>query len=388
MSVLAMAAALLVGHGVMAAHGRSLTIDDFEDRDRRAASGSSWISIADDLMGGASIAHIEVVDTGVDARRALRVTGDVGPSGFAGAWVALDGRGRAVDLSDFQGVRLRLRGNGVVQLALRAGPSPGINYMAALETGPDWKEVDVPFERFASKTAPALDRALVRWLGISVGAGRTGRFEVEVDDVTLYADRNDARLRVQPGPAWTASFQVSPVSDLPKGPWRELARDAADDGKQKRLPDATGLAVLFDDARERVWFRIALQGPLPSRWMGVNLALDVDGDPTNGMAWWGTNQVFRFDRLVTVYGFAAGSGYEGMIGVADAAEVQAGNLQGSGDDRVQIALDEANQAFVIGIPRLALGHATQAPVRVVAAVGSAMQHNDDLPDIGAVLLGR
>src|SRR5688572_7377774 len=116
MSVLAMAAALLVGHGVMAAHGRSLTIDDFEDKDRRAASGLSWISISDDLMGGGSIAELEVVDTGADPRHALRVTGEVAPSGFAGAWVALDGRARATDLSDFQGIRLRIRGNGVVQL--------------------------------------------------------------------------------------------------------------------------------------------------------------------------------------------------------------------------------------------------------------------------------
>jgi hypothetical protein len=386
MSVLAMAAALLVGHGVMAAHGRSLTIDDFEDKDRRAASGLSWISISDDLMGGGSIADLEVIDTGAAPRHALRVTGEIAASGFAGAWVALDGRARAVDLSDFQGIRLRIRGNGVVQLALRAGPSPGVNYMAPMDAGPAWREVDIPFDRFVNKAAPAFDRTSVRWLGVSVGAGRTGRFEVEVDDIALYAGRSDARLRVQDGPTWAAAFQASPVSDLPKGPWRELARDDGDDGKQKRLPDATDLAVCFEDSRERVWFRIALAGPLPSRWMGVNLALDLDGDSTNGMAWWGTNQAFRFDRLVTVYGFATGSGYEGMIGVADAAEVQASNLQGSGGDRVQIALDQAHRAFFIGIPRRALGHPTQAPVRVLAAVGSAMQHNDDLPDTGAAVL--
>lgn len=379
---------LLTANSVLAADRRALTIDDFEDKDRRAASGLSWISIADDLMGGTSSAELQVIDTGPLTRHALRVTGEVATSGFAGAWVALDGRARAADVSDFQGIRLRVRGNGVVQLGLRAGPSPGFNYMAAIEPGPDWKSVEVPFDglRPTNKAAPAFDRASARWLGISVGAGRVGRFDFEIDGVELYTDRSEAQLRVQSGPTWTVAFEASPASDAPKGPWRELARDAPDDGKQKRLPDATDLAVCFKDAQEHVWFRIALAGPIPPRWLGVNLAFDIDGDPTNGMAWWGTNQAFRFDRLVTVYGSATERGYEGMLGIADAAEVQAGNLEGSSGERVRIALDHAKPALVVGIPRGALGNAPTASVRVVAAVGSAMQHNDDVPNSGAAHL--
>lgn len=382
MEILALALAVLIERPV-------LTIDDFANKDLRAAPGLSWISIADDLMGGASHADLEVVGTGA-SRHALRVTGEVAASGFAGAWVALDGRARATDVGDFRGIRLRIRGNGVVQVGLRAGPSSGFNYMAPIDTGPAWKAVEIPFDRLQTtmKAAPAFDRKSARWLGVSVGAGRAGRFEFEIGDVGLYADRDDARLRVQDGPTFTVAFRPTPASELPKGPWMELARDSPADGKQKRLPDATSLAVCFDDAHERVWFRIGLAGPVPSRWLGVNLALDIDGDPTNGMAWWGTNQAFRFDRLVTVYGFATPSGYEGMIGIADAAEVQAGNLQGSSGERVQIVLDHAKPAFVVGIPRRALGAAATAPVRVVAAVGSAMQHNDDVPDTGAAVLPR
>jgi hypothetical protein len=370
--------------------GRALTIDDFEDSDHRAASGLSWISIADDLIGGASISELDVVDIGTASRHALRVTGETTAVGFAGAWVALDGRGRATDVSEFQGIRLRLRGYGAVQVGLRAGPAPGFNYMAPVEAGPDWKPVEIPFDglRATSKAAPIFDRRSARWLGVSVGAGRAGRFEFDVDDVELYTDHRDAELRVQSGPTWTVAFQASPSSELPHGPWRELARDAPDDGKQKRLPDATALAVCFDPAHDRVWFRVALAGPIPRQWLGVNLALDLDGDPTNGMGWWGTNEAFRFDRLVTVYGSKTGSGYQGMLGIADAAEVQHGNLGGSSGERVQIGLDEGTPAFVIGIPRRALGTAATGPVRVVAAVGSALQHNDDVPNSGAALLGR
>jgi len=192
---------------------------------------------------------------------------------------------------------------------------------------------------------------------------------------------------VTEGPTLAQSFRDSPASELPKGPWKELTTDAPDDGKQKRLPDATTLAVGPDDAKGRVWFRIALSGPVPARWVGVNLALDTDGDPNNGMEWWGTNKVFKFDRLVTVYGSATGSGYDGMIGIAEADEVKAGNLMGSKDERVSLVLDRGDPALIVGIPRSALGGLGK-PVRLVAAVGSAFAHNDDVPNEGAAVLAR
>src|SRR6185295_4519171 len=63
------------------------TLDDFEDGDRRAASGLSWIAVADDLMGGASFAELRVTAPGGRSRHALRVAGEVAEKGFAGAWV-------------------------------------------------------------------------------------------------------------------------------------------------------------------------------------------------------------------------------------------------------------------------------------------------------------
>jgi len=367
---------------------RSFTVDDFEDGDRRARPGLSWISIGDDLMGGSSIAELRVVTPGARSQHALRVAGEVAVGGFAGAWVALEGRAKPADVTDFDGIRLRIRGNGPVQLGLRAGAMPGYNYMAAVEAGAEWRQVEVPFTRLqaAGKNTPPIDLRAARWLGIATASGRAGRFEFEIDDVELYTSRDDAQLRVQSAPAFSLHFEPSPASEAPPGPWKDLAQDPPDDGKQKRLPDATALAVCFDDAHDRVWFRITLAGPLPARWFGVNVALDVDGDPSNGMAWWGTNSAFHFDRLVTVYGFEAGSGYDGSIGIADAAEVQAGNMNGARGERVLVVLDSPKHAFVVGIPRTALGTAAQTPIRALAAVGSALQHNDDVPNEGAALL--
>jgi hypothetical protein len=228
----------------------------------------------------------------------------------------------------------------------------------------------------------------VRWLGISTRSGRAGRFDFEIDDVQLYTSRDGAKLRVQSAPTLAVHFEPSPASELPAGPCKELAHDPPDDGKQKRLPDATTLAACFDDAHDRVWFRIEIAGSLPKRWMGANVALDLDGDPSNGMAWWGTNTAFHFDRLVSVYGSETGSAYEGQIGIADAAEVQGGSMNGSRGERVLVVLDSAKPAFLIGIPRSALGTDPKTPVRLLAAVGSAFMHNDDIPNEGAALLTR
>jgi len=369
--------------------GRVLTVDDFQDGDRRAASGLGWISIADDLIGGASTADLEVTRGGRSADRALRVSGEVAPDGFAGAWVALDGLGRSADVSDFAGIRLRVRGPGSLQVALRGGPRAGANYAAPIEARSDWTSVEVPFGTLAAQRpeSPAFDPHSVRWLGVGVRGPRSGRYAFEIDDVGLYAARDDARLRVQDGPIQAMLFDAAGPDALPQCAWKELATEAGDDGKQKRLPDATSVAICADGPPDRAWFRIGLAGPVPARWLGVNLALDLDGDPANGMAWWGTNTAFHFDRLVTAYGSVTGSGYEGTIGIADAADVQAGNMVGPDTGAVRIGLDRAQPAFLVGIPRSALGTGT-APVRLVAAVGSALMHNDDIPNEGAALVAR
>jgi len=384
---------LVTASSAVRAEGRRLSVDDFEDGDRRAASGLSWMAIADDLRGGASFADLDVAEIKAAAAgpgHALRVSGEVTADGFAGAWVALDGGARATDISDFAGIRLRVRGPGGLKVLLRGGPMAGSNYAAPIEARADWTTVEVPFHDLTAQRpgSPALDPKTVRWLGVGVGASRSGHYEFAVDDVELYATRDDARLRVQPGPAMAVLFTAGAAADGPAGPWKELAADPPADGKEKRLPDATALLAHADEAQDLVWFRIPLSGPLPARWFGVNLALDVDGDPTNGMEWWGANKSFRFDRLVTAYGSVADGGYEGTLGIADAALVQQGRMMGAEGDGLRVLLDRAHPAIVVGVPASSLAPSGHGPVRVVAAVGSAFQHNDDVPDEGAAVFAR
>ena len=147
------------------------------------------------------------------------------------------------------------------------------------------------------------------------------------------------------------------------------------------LPDATRLEVI-PSAGNLLWVRVTLREPPHDRWIGMNLALDVDGDPANGYAWWGANKEFKFDRLVTVWCFRVADGCQGYVGLADAAEMAAGVFVSGGGGQLKFAIDRDRRAFVVGVPRDAL-HLDGKDVRLVAAVGSALLFGDDVPGQGA-----
>jgi len=373
---------------------RSWTLDDFETADHVSAHGLAWIGLGDDLLGGTSSIVLERVPGGANGSGyAFRLQGSVGnkPPAFTGAWVPLDGGARTVDLSAFDGMRFYARGEGTFQAGLRRGPAnAAVNFMAPFTAGPEWKAVEIAFERLAP-VGPGAGGASwrpqdVHLLGITTAPGAQGAFHLDVDDVELLSRRpGDRPFPVaQSGPA--RNVRVSPVSGPASGAWRELARDPAGDGKNPSLPDAISVAVMTGEADGRVWFRVRLRDAVPEPWLGLNLALDTDGDPADGTAWWGVNTGFHFDRLVTVWLFKVGRAYQGVAGIAPAAAVAEGDFMAEGSD-VRVAVEREPPAFVVGVPRSALG-AGPAPVRFVAAVGSAFMHNDDVPDTGAISLPR
>jgi hypothetical protein len=221
---------------------------------------------------------------------------------------------------------------------------------------------------------------------VSVGSDLAGSFAFEIDDVQLYASRREAKLRVQDGPTLTVPFTAAPASEAPSGPWKELASDAPDDGKQKRLPDATSVAVCPDEAHGRLCFRVTLAGPIPDRWLGVNLALDVDGDPSrHGL-------VGHERRLSSSTAWSRSTvrhrgGLRGDAGHRGRRRRAGRQLRRPKNEPVTVVLDKAGPALLVAIPRSALGTST-TPARVVAAVGSAFLHNDDVPNEGAAVLAR
>src|SRR6267142_1940299 len=81
------------------------TIDDFEDRDLIAASGSAWVPIGDDLLGGKTSLRLETTRGGSDGSRGALV-------------------------------------------GVRRGPlAKSVNFMASVTAGNDWSTVEIPFSR-------------------------------------------------------------------------------------------------------------------------------------------------------------------------------------------------------------------------------------------------
>jgi hypothetical protein len=267
---------------------------------------------------------------------------------------------------------------------LRSGHGNAVNFMALFTATPEWSVVAIPFERLApagpGSAGVKWQPDEVHWLGISSAPGAHGSFTLEVDDVELVSHRPGDHPTPVPQPGAARTVRLSLVAPPARAAWRELARDPSGDGRKPLLPDAVSVSVA--DTGERLWFRVRLHGALPEPWLGLNLALDVDGDPGNGTAWWGTNTAFRFDRLVSVWLFKTGLTYEGVAGIADAPAVAAGDLMAGGRD-VEVAVDREVPAFLVGVPRSVLGSGA-GPLRFVAAVGSALVHNDDVPDTGAI----
>jgi len=376
--------------GARAKPSATAAIDDFEDRNLVGTSGLAWVPLADDLFGGATRMRLEPLRGGASGSKgAMRLTATIGagPGSVAGAWISIVPGGRTADLTGIDGVRLSLRGRGDVLVGVRrGGPMGGVNFMTAVTAGPEWRTILVPFADLKPQgpglEATAWDPRDGRWLGITSPPGAAGAFEVEVDDVAWYA-----KVRA-PVPAWdpkeTPTFRAleaddpAPLSGLA---WRELARDPEGDGKPG-LPDARALFVAPDPHRPLTWVRIDLEGGIPAAWMGVNLVLETDGDPSDGSAWWGNDKTFRFDRLVTAWVFTVDRHFEGSVGIVPSDQAAAGLV--TNDEQVHLALDRSARRVYLGVPAEVLA----APgTRALAAVGSAFVFSDDLPAAGGVEVG-
>ncbi len=375
--------------------GRVWRIDDFEDRDLRSPSGLFWIPLADELVGGTSVATLDISTSGdAGSRGALKVTGRLsdGDRAFLAVWAPLAREGRPLDLSGFEGIRIRIRSSGRLMVGFR---DTFINYMAPIEAGAGWRTVEVPFKslepigRVPEGTRWHTDSQ--SWFGLSTppaGPGeKTAATDItfEIDDIELFGKGDGPAEPPEVGPpGQVAVFPFAPLGSIPLDGWVELATDPAGDANAPALPDATRLEVHQQQSDELIWFRMTLRETPHDRYMGVNVAVDLDGDRGNGQAWWGANKDFKFDRLLSVWCFRVEAGCMGTIGVADADRVAAGAMGGDGAT-VRFAIDVARRAYVVGVPRKVLQLGSR-PARVVGAVGSALLFGDDVPSKDAAIL--
>jgi hypothetical protein len=158
--------------------------------------------------------------------------------------------------------------------------------------------------------------------------------------------------------------------------WQSLGSDPAGDGINASAPELRGLD--FAPAGDRLWFRFGFAEPLPPSF-GVNLAIDRDGDPAGDHRWWGGDSRFRFDRLVTAWVVREGDGWFGLAGVTDADGARTQRLMNLSHD-LQVRITDDGRGVEVGVPAAAL--ALGAGAQVLAAGGSNLMWNDNLPAVG------
>src|SRR5215510_12136058 len=161
-----------------------------------------------------------------------------------------------------------------------------------------------------------------------------------------------------------------------------LTFDGKGDGRDPSLADAAQLAYRYDQQQDMLWFRIALYGRPNEHAFGVNLAFDTGGDDSTKANWWGANKTFKFDRMVTANVTRSDQGFAGTIGVADAAGVNAQQMNNLRQNNLLIRVE--GDSIVLGVKRSDI--TDKMTMKLVAAVGSNEQWNDDLPNAGSALI--
>jgi hypothetical protein len=177
-----------------------------------------WFVVNDDVMGGRSSGGFELNDGN------LMFTGSLNTLG--GGFSSIRSRGPRMDLSEFSGIRLRVRGDGrqyswqLRTNAMYRGRELG--FWSEFETtAGQWLEIDLPFADFVPKfrgneleVAPP-NPAHIGGMGLMIADGKDGPFAIAVDSVQAYRDSEPFSLGDY---QWENRLLVvsSPAPDEPK----------------------------------------------------------------------------------------------------------------------------------------------------------------------------
>lgn len=164
--------------------------------------------------------------------------------------------------------------------------------------------------------------------------------------------------------------------------WTVVGFDAKGDARDPSLADAATLSFRYDKLQDFLWFRVSLYGQPDEQAFGVNLVFDTGGDEAAKMNWWGANKAFKFDKLLTARVTRGANGYEGAIGVSDAAGAKAKQFNNLLQNNLQLRIE--GDSIIIGVKRTDI--TDKMKMNLVAAVGSNEQWNDDVPNAGSVAI--
>jgi len=182
-------AAMFVAAGPTFGDALDPLVDDFSDAQNNSL-GIQRQFIDDKSAGGSTTTETSVAD-GV-----LSVRGEISPArgqpGWSSSVLLLDPQGLPRDLSDFEGVRLRMKITaGMVSVSANSAEVTNFDYHAAMvvvKSDGEFHEVKIPFgsmKRAWSEQTP-LNTSAIASLSIVAFGVQKGAYDFELDEVGFY----------------------------------------------------------------------------------------------------------------------------------------------------------------------------------------------------------
>lgn len=149
---------------------------------------NQWHTENDVVMGGKSSSQIDHAPD----ENALRFTGDVSLENDGGFAQILFSE-KTLDLSEYEGLELHVKGdNKTYQLRLEKDPEEAA-YAHSFEATNTWQPIKLAFADLEATyhgedvpDAPPLDLANINTLGILIGGGVEGTFELHIGAINAY----------------------------------------------------------------------------------------------------------------------------------------------------------------------------------------------------------
>ncbi len=164
-------------------------VDDFSDPTRNNLN-TERLFLDDTSAGGKTSAHYQI-ENGT-----LSASGEIAPPrgqpGWASAVFLLEASGQPQDLSQYDGIRLKIRINkGNVSISANSAEVTNFDYHAApiaRKAGNDFQDVKIPFSsmRRAWSEQTQLNTATIASLSLIAYDMQPGTFDFEVEEIAFY----------------------------------------------------------------------------------------------------------------------------------------------------------------------------------------------------------
>lgn len=169
---------------------KTLIIDDFSDPNHLSQLGNNWSLVSDRVMGGVSDGEHSFGSD--DCFNYIKMAGDVSlenNGGFVQIALPLSDESKPLDATAYSGVRFWVKGNNdeyYIHLKNNTTRLPWQYYLASFIASKDWKQVEIPFDKFEPQ---ALDDKLtvgsLTQIAI-VGAKKAFKVDINIGPIEFY----------------------------------------------------------------------------------------------------------------------------------------------------------------------------------------------------------